>query len=76
MDSVIGITKLWSSIGKDREWIPTISVFTYVAEGEYSTNHLDKMWMQQHLEDGIDVLDCKQWGMFNGTYFWRIELSE
>jgi hypothetical protein len=76
MDSVIGTTKLRSLVGKDREWIPTISVLTYVAEGDYSTNRLDKMWMQQQLEGGIDVLDHEQWGMFNGTYIWRIELSE
>jgi hypothetical protein len=34
------------------------------------------MWVQQQPKGDIDALDHKRWGMFNGTYFRRIELSE
>jgi hypothetical protein len=75
-DSTIGTTKLGSSVGKDQDSISTISALTYVVEGDYSTDRLDRMWVQQQPKDDIDALDRERWGMFNGTYFRRIELSE
>ena len=75
-DSALGTTELGSLVGKNQEWIPTISALIYVAEGNYSTDRLDRMWVQQQPEGDIDALDRDRWGMFNGTYFRRIELSE
>jgi hypothetical protein len=75
-DSALGTIELGSSVEKDQDSISTISALTYVAEGDYSTDRLDRMWVQQQPKDDIDALDREQWGMFNGTYFRRIELSE
>jgi hypothetical protein len=32
--------------------------------------------MQQQPKGDVHVLDYERWGMFIGTYFWRIKLSE
>jgi hypothetical protein len=42
-DSVLNTTKLQSLVGKDQERMPTISALTYVAEGDYSIDYLDRM---------------------------------
>jgi hypothetical protein len=40
---VLNTTKLQSLVGKDQERMPTISALTYVAEGDYSIDYLDRM---------------------------------
>jgi hypothetical protein len=76
MDSALGTTELGGLVRKDQKWIPTINALTHVAEGNYSTDRLDKMWVQQQPKGDIDALDHEQWGMFNGTYFQTIKLSK